>query len=69
VYETLQPGPDGVLRSEVFPGLWLPADALWVGDLAGMIAVLQQGLASTEHTAFVAAIQARLAAVSPSANP
>jgi Uma2 family endonuclease len=68
VYEALLPDSDGTLRSEVFPGLWLPGDALWAGDLAGMITVLQQGLASTEHAAFVAALQARLATVSPSAN-
>lgn len=49
VYEALQPDDEGVLRSEVFPGLWLPVDALWAGDLATMLAVLQQGLASPEH--------------------
>jgi Uma2 family endonuclease len=69
VYEALQPDSDGILRSEVFPGLWLPVDALWAGDLAGMITVLQQGLASAEHAAFVAQLQGRLAATSPSANP
>lgn len=69
VYETLQPDSDGILRSEEFPGLWLPVDALWAGDLAGMITVLQQGLASAEHAAFVADLQTRLAATSPSANP
>ena len=69
VYEALQPDSDGILRSEVFPGLWLPMDALWAGDLAAMIAVLQQGLASAEHAAFVADLQARLAAALPSANP
>lgn len=60
VYETLQPDQDGILRSEVFPGLWLPVDALWAGDLAGMIAVLQQGLSSSEHVAFVADLRARI---------
>ena len=54
VYEALQPDAEGILRSEVFPGLWLPADALWAGDLATMLAVLQQGLASPEHAAYVA---------------
>jgi Uma2 family endonuclease len=59
-YETLQPDQDGILRSEAFPGLWLPVDALWAGDLAGMIAVLQQGLSSPEHTAFVADLRSRI---------
>lgn len=60
VYEALQPGDDGVLRSEVFPGLWLPVDALWAGDLAAMLAALQQGLASPEHAAFAAGLRERI---------
>jgi Uma2 family endonuclease len=50
----LAAGPDGVLRSEVFPGLWLDAAALVAGDLGRAFAVLQQGLGSPEHAAFVA---------------
>lgn len=53
VYEVLKPDAHGVLRSQVFPGLWLKADALWEGDLATMLAVLQEGLASPEHAEFV----------------
>ena len=60
VYEALQPDAEGVLRSEVFPGLWLLADALWAGDLAAMLAVLQQGLASPEHAIYVAGLRERL---------
>ena len=60
VYEALQPDSEGILRSEVFPGLWLPADALWAGDLAAMFAVLQQGLASPEHATYVAKLGERL---------
>jgi Uma2 family endonuclease len=60
VYETLQPDQDGILRSEVFPGLWLPVDALWAGDLAVMIAGLQRGLSSPEHAAFMADLRARI---------
>jgi Uma2 family endonuclease len=69
VYEALQPYSDGILRSEVFPGLWLPENALWDGDLARIMAILQQGLASAEHAAFVAQLQERLTATSPSTNP
>jgi len=57
VYETLTPDTDGVLRSEVFPGLWLQPAALWSGDLAAMLAVLQEGLASPEHAAFLARLR------------
>jgi Uma2 family endonuclease len=56
-YEELQPHADGTLRSEVFPGLWLDRAALLQGDLLRVLAVLQQGLASPEHAAFVVALQ------------
>jgi Uma2 family endonuclease len=54
VFVDLPPGPDGVLRSEVFPGLWLDPDALLRGDGRRVMEVLQQGLATPEHAAFVA---------------
>ena len=60
VYESLQPDAEGILRSEIFPGLWLPVDALWAGDLAMMLEVLQQGLASPEHAAYVAGLRERM---------
>jgi Uma2 family endonuclease len=59
VYELLRPDDQGILRSEIFPGLWLQPVALWTGDLAAILAVLQEGLASPEHGAFVKQLQAR----------
>ncbi|MCI0399115.1 MAG: Uma2 family endonuclease [Chloroflexi bacterium] len=59
VYETLAPDEKGVLRSQIFPGLWLDTAAFWQGDLAAMLATLQEGLASAEHTDFVNTIQAK----------
>jgi Uma2 family endonuclease len=56
-YQPLAPGADGLLRSEVFPGLWLDRAALLRGDMATVLAVVQQGLASPEHAAFVARLQ------------
>ena len=53
-FRVLGPGPDGVLRSEVFPGLWLEPAALLAGEVAGVLATLDRGLASPEHTAWVA---------------
>jgi Uma2 family endonuclease len=53
VYHTLLPDEQDVLKSEVFPGLWLNAEAFWVGNLAAMLETLQQGLASAAHQAFV----------------
>ncbi|MEZ4864354.1 MAG: Uma2 family endonuclease [Caldilineaceae bacterium] len=55
-YEELQPDAAGVLRSECFPGLWLNSKAFWQNDLAGMLATLQEGLATAEHSAFVAGL-------------
>ena len=52
-FRTLEPDADGILRSRCFPGLWLDAAALWRHDNARLLAVLQQGLDSPEHTAFV----------------
>ncbi|MFQ5858693.1 MAG: Uma2 family endonuclease [Anaerolineae bacterium] len=57
VYEPLSPDDAGVLRSEVFPGLWLQPAALLAGDIAAMLNVLREGLASQEHADFVARLQ------------
>ncbi len=50
----IDPDADGIYRSAVFPGLWLDAAALLRKDLAGVLAVLDRGLATPEHAAFVA---------------
>jgi Uma2 family endonuclease len=52
-YVPLEPDGVGVIRSSVFPGLWLAVNALREGDLAEVLAVLQQGLQTAEHQAFV----------------
>ncbi len=46
-------------KSKVFPGLWLDAAAMIRGDTTTVQAVLQRGLASREHTNFVARLNAR----------
>lgn len=56
-YERLTPGDDGILRSDVFPGLWLDPTALLRHDLTTVLGTVQQGVASPEHAAFVAALQ------------
>ncbi|MGA2588272.1 MAG: Uma2 family endonuclease [Bryobacteraceae bacterium] len=45
--------PDGILRSLVFPGLWLDVTAFWAEDGAKMLAVLNAGLSSEDHQKFV----------------
>lgn len=57
-YDPLPPDPDGVYRSEVFPGLWLDPAALTGGDVSRLVQVLQQGTATPEHAAFVARLRA-----------
>lgn len=44
---------ENLIKSEVFPGLWLNTDALLQGNLAQVLASLQQGLSTTEHQDFV----------------
>ncbi|HZU37998.1 MAG TPA: Uma2 family endonuclease [Gemmataceae bacterium] len=56
-YEANVPDGAGRYRSERFPGLWLDAGALLRGDLATVLRVLQEGIASPEHAAFVAALE------------
>ena len=50
----LPPGPDGIFRSEVFPGLWLDPSALLANDTRRLRAVLDLGCATAEHAELVA---------------
>jgi Uma2 family endonuclease len=52
-YLPLPVGEDGVIKSQVFPGLWLAVNDLLSGNMRRVLAVLQSGLAAPEHTAFV----------------
>ncbi|PSP05061.1 MAG: Uma2 family endonuclease [Cyanobacteria bacterium SW_7_48_12] len=52
-YNSLEPDQSGIIRSEVFPGLWLAVSALLDGNMATVLAVVQEGLNSPEHSAFV----------------
>jgi Uma2 family endonuclease len=56
-YERMPLDAQGLVHSEVFPGLWLDPAALLRGDLATVLAILQQGLASPEHHAFIARLR------------
>jgi len=53
-FEPLERSPDGLLRSLVFPGLWLDPAALLGEDLAKILATVQDGLKSAQHQEFVA---------------
>jgi Uma2 family endonuclease len=43
---------DGIIKSRVFPGLWLAVSSLLEGDMAQVMATLQLGLASVEYQDF-----------------
>jgi len=49
---------DGILRSHVFPDLWLDVAAFWADDGAKMLAALDAGLSSEDHQKFVARLTA-----------
>lgn len=57
-YQGLLPNDQGILSSEIFPGLWLLPAAFW-DDLKRLLEVLQAGIASQDHKAFVAKLQIR----------
>jgi hypothetical protein len=60
-YNLLSPDADGIWRSRVFPGLWLDGQALLKRDMQSVLAVLQQGLRTPEHQAFVEKLARRRA--------
>jgi hypothetical protein len=55
--DMIRPNRQGISRSRVFPGLWVDAAALLRLDSARLMEVIQQGLASRAHAAFVKRLQ------------
>lgn len=59
-FDELPPDINGVVRSDVYPGLWFDSKAFFAEDMERLIATLERGLATPEHAAFVARLgQAR----------
>ena len=58
-FEVVPAPPDGIYRSAAFPGLWLDPAALLRGDMARVLAVLNDGINSSEHKRFVEQLAAR----------
>ncbi len=54
----IAPDSRGIYCSRVFPGLWIDGPALLARNLPRLIKVVQRGLASREHAAFVQRLQA-----------
>lgn len=59
IYRSLQPNSEGILCSQVFPGLWLDREALLSGEMQRVMEVLQQGIQSDEYQQFLDTLQAR----------
>lgn len=55
-YEKLSPGDDGVVRSTIFPGLWLDPAALVREEFATLLDVLERGLNSPGRAALKIAL-------------
>jgi hypothetical protein len=49
----LHPTRKGIYRSRIFPGLWVDGPALLAGNAPRLLEVVQQGIASRQHAAFV----------------
>ena len=52
-YLELLPNEEGILKSRVFPGLWLAVNELLTGNMQVVLNVLQAGLQSVEHADFI----------------
>ncbi len=52
-YISMMPDANGVIQSQIFSGLWLSVPDLLAGNVAQVLSLLQQGLNSPEHKAFV----------------
>ncbi len=52
-YLSLEADASGVIKSNIFPSLWLAASALLAGEMKQVLNVLQQGLNSPEREKFV----------------
>lgn len=58
-YQLLIPDERGIIRSEVFPGLWLAVNSLLAKDMVPVLEVLQVGVQSSEHQGFVQQLTAQ----------
>ncbi len=61
-YVAQLPDAQGILRGNVFPGLWLVVPALLAGEMTAVLAGLQLGLNSPEHQAFVQSLSPEISA-------
>lgn len=58
-YVSLPANSQGIVKSEVFPGLWLDTEAARNLEPLGLVSTLQEGIASPEHAEFVRLLASR----------
>jgi len=51
-YIKKQPDEQGIIKSEIYPGLWLDVNSLLAGNFKKVLEVLQEGIATEEHQKF-----------------
>jgi Uma2 family endonuclease len=56
-YVRQQPDAEGILKSRVFPGLWLDVAAVLLGDLRALRNTVERGTGDPAHAAFVARLR------------
>lgn len=59
-FTPMKPDADGVLKSKVFPGLWLDTAGVFDRTARRLLATLRKGLGSPEHAKFVAKLAKKL---------
>jgi hypothetical protein len=52
-YITLETDANGIIKSQVYPSLWLDVKALLAGDVVRVLPMRQQGLSSSEDVSFL----------------
>jgi Uma2 family endonuclease len=52
-YITLRADEKGLVKSQIFPGLWLAVPSLLTGNMTEVMSILHQGLTSSEHASFI----------------
>ena len=60
-YRLMTPDAAGIVKSAMFPSLWIDVAALFRDDSKRLLAVLAEGLASPEHRRFAAGLESRTA--------
>jgi Uma2 family endonuclease len=56
-FVAVEPDAEGIIRSRVFPGVWLAVPALLAGNMLEVLTVLHRGIADPSHQAFVERLQ------------